>query len=87
LLEAAWPMPRVVAEVMASRVAFPADSSLVLKAVMVMLLVARSIPQPLLSMQRVVVPLEGPVFLRGKPVNSRWVHNSLVVISLTQRPN
>ena len=65
-----------------SRVAIPADSLEVLKAVMVTLPVARSIPQRLLSTPQAVAPQEGPIFLRGKPVNSRWVHNSPVVISL-----
>ena len=82
MLEVAWPMPAVVAVAMASRVAIPADSLEVLKAVMVTLPVARSIPQRLLSTPQAVAPLEGPIFLRGKPVNSRWVHNSPVVISL-----
>jgi hypothetical protein len=82
LLEAAWPMPAVVAVVMASRAAIPADRSEVLKAVMEMLLVARSIPQPLLSTPQAVAPLEDPIILKGKPVKSRWVHNSPVVINL-----
>jgi hypothetical protein len=83
LLEAAWLMPAVVAVIMASRVTIPADSLEVLKAVIVMLLVARSIPEPLLSMPQAVAPLEGPIFLKGKPVSSLWVHNSPVVISLS----
>jgi hypothetical protein len=83
LLEAAWPMLAVVAVIMASRVAIPADSLEVLKAIMVMRLVARSNPQPLLSALQTAAPLEGPIFLRGKPVNSLWVHNSLGVTSLS----
>lgn len=50
---------------------------------MVTLLAARSIPQPLLSMPQAVAPLEAPIFLKGKPVSSRQVHNSPVVISLS----
>jgi hypothetical protein len=83
LLEAAWPMPLVVVVGMATRPAMLVRGLEVLKAVMVMLPVARSIPQPLLSMPQAVAPLEAPIFLKGKPVSSRWVHNSPVVISLS----
>jgi hypothetical protein len=82
LREAAWPMPAVVAVVMDSRVAILLQGLEVLKVVMGMLPVARSIPQPLLSMPQTAAPLEGTIFLRGKPVDSRWVQNSPVVISL-----
>ena len=83
MLEAAWPMPAVVVVVMATRVAILVQGLEVLKVVMVMLPVARSTPQPLLSTPQAVAPLEGPIFLKDKPVKSQGVHNSPVVISLS----
>jgi hypothetical protein len=73
----------VAAVVMGTKVVFPVEDLYVLKVGMATLPVARSITQPLLLMQRAVAPLEGLIFLRGKPVKFRWVHSSHVAISQT----